>query len=428
MIQRFSTALALVFTLLVMGLPTAAAQTGYTLTIVKTDGQDSNAGQPVAGVPFQANQLIGMPPTSPEELSRLTQEDISVLTDASPYPMGPAIVAETNAEGLAVFPGLAPGVYLVREQPYRVGNINYLQATPFLVSISADEVVRPKNQSLPAVKETDKFCVTNEDPATFTITTGIPEPDKNGVLHQYAIVDPIDSRMSYLGNLRVSIAGHGEQELQEDVDYRHSFDQQSASVIVQFTDAGLEKLAAARAGHPETRVVTTFEATVADATAMGEIVPNTAFVIPDGWGFDLMRHVYTPISSQPKFSFQQAVYPLPENKVPDPQRLDAVAIATNPIVICKCEPGQPQPEMPGLPGWPILIGIWGSSAGSSSSAPVKGSSEPTAQPQRGLPRLSKGLASTGASVLGVALVAALLALLGWILLGGRRRSEEEEER
>lgn len=430
MIARLSTALAFVFTLLVMGLPTAGAQTGYTLTIQKTDGNGSDQGQPVAGVPFQINQLLDMAPTSPDQLSRMTQENIAVLTDASPFPMGPAVTVKTNNDGLAIFTGLAPGVYLVREQPYRIGNVDYLQATPFLVSVSGDQAVRPKNQSLPVMKETNKFCVTNDDPALFTITTGIPEPDRNGVLHQYAIVDPIDSRLSYLGNLSVAIVGHGDQVLAEGTDYTHNFDQASNSVIVQFTEVGLLKLASARSGHPETRVVTTMNATVNDWATAGDIIPNTAFLIPDGWGFDLMRRAYTPVTTRGTAVFKPAVYPMPNNKVQDPQHLDSVAIASNPVVICECNPGQIQPEMPGMPGWPIMLGIWGSSAvGSSAQEPITGAPTPTPSvvAQHRLPALPKGLASTGASAIGVIAVAVLLGIFGWLLIGKRRRDEEEEE-
>lgn len=446
--------LAMLFALFVtlLGVTPAVAQTPYSLTILKTDGVGQESGIPIEGVPFQINRLLDLPPTPQAELATMVQQNIAVLTDASPHPMGPALAAITDEEGLARFNNLEPGVYLVREQAYRIGNTDYLQSTPFLVSVpevgenqTNDVLIRTKNQPLPVVKETDKFCVDNNDPARLTITTGVPEPDKNGELHQYAVVDPIDSRMKYLGNLQVSIAGNGAQELSEGTDYRYSFDDSSDSVIIQFTDSGLSKLAAARHGHPETRVVTSFDATVQDWVAVGEIVPNTAYLIPDGWGFDLKSHVYTPISAREYFAghkssvqFVPAVYPMPENKVQDPQRLDAISIPSNPVAICRCLPGQNPPPLPGLPGWPILIGVWGSSqlssGGGQTNAGAPGVSAPaspaeTPVPRAVLPGLSlpqTGLASTGASVIGVIVLAVVLGALGWLLLGKRRKGAEEE--
>lgn len=442
--------------------PQALAQGEYGLTLVKTDGVGEQQGTPVPGVAFQINRVEGIPLDSQAALNDLVKRDVRVLTDESPYAMGPSIYATTDAQGAATFSNLEAGVYLVRELPYRIGNTDYIAATPLLISVpefgstERDRKIRPKNQPLPVAKQTDKFCVTENDLALFTITTGIPEPDKNGKLHQYAIVDPLDERLGYHGNLTVEIIGHKPQTLTKGADYTEEFDATSRSVIVQLTEAGLAKLADARSGHPETYVVTKFNSTVNQFAGVGEVIPNKAYLIPDGWGFDLKSHVYKPItfgeaigdqivpalggSARPAFVFASrrivlAEMPLPNNVVPDPNKLDAVAIPSNPVYVCRCYPGQPSPELPGMPGGPLIplligLGIAGSSHGSSELSSGSNShpsgapqvSEGTGQEIKKI--LSKGLASTGANVLWIAVLAAFLALVGWLLVGRRRRDED----
>ncbi|QMV84638.1 SpaH/EbpB family LPXTG-anchored major pilin [Corynebacterium hindlerae] len=441
MSRRLACFFALVFALL--GAAPAIAQGNYTLTVVKTDGIGQEYGAPVSGVPFQINQLLDMPPTQQAQLAEMAQQNIAVLTDDSPHPMGPATTVVTNSEGVARFVGLAPGVYLVREQPYRVGNVDYIEATPFLVSVPAigeratnDVVIRPKNQPLPVYKETDKFCVTENDPARLQVVTGVPAPDRDGVLHQYAIVDPIDPRMKYLGNLEVKIQGQQDLLLVVDTDYSFAFDDTTNSVLVQFTEAGLAKLAAARSDHPETRVITSFDATVHDWVAVGEVVPNTAYLIPDGWGFDLKPQAFRPIwwvtptetaPVRPTLTFQQALFPLPDKKVDSLSGLDSVAIPSNPVAICKCLPGQVPPPFPGIPGGPALPITPRPAEPGSSVAQPPATTPSQADRQPLLPRL--GLALTGANVLWAIVSAALLAIAGWalFLLGKRKRERSDAE-
>ncbi|MDU0479852.1 SpaH/EbpB family LPXTG-anchored major pilin [Staphylococcus chromogenes] len=464
--HKVASCLMLIAALFLAGAPAATAQESYSLSIQKTDGQGETVGKLIPGVTFKINRLLDLSPMTQAELADLTKKDISILTDSSPYPMGPELTMATNEQGIAKFSNLEPGVYLVREMAYRIGNVDYLQATPFLVSVPEvgigarnDVLVRTKNQPLPVAKQTDKFCVEQNDPALFTITTGVPEPDVTGRLYQYAIVDPLDPRVEYRGSLSVAIEGNGAQPLAEGTDYRRSWDEETRSIIIQFTESGLEKLAAARTGHPDTRVVTKFEATVQDWASIGDVVPNTAFLIPDGWGFDLKSHIYRPVggvyrgtvtfafadgatSRQVKPQFKPVLMPLPDNKVDDVKNLDAVSIPSNPVAICKCFPGQVVPPLPGIPGGPALpilssLGVAGSSLSSDGSqqqervtgAPTTQAAAPSAKSALDQVRRKVGLASTGANVWWLVLGAVVLALVGWwLIVAVRRRNKDSEEK
>lgn len=432
-LSRLPRVILVVLLSVVMGVSQAgvvSAQTTGSLTVLRM--KNENSEEPLAGVPIMINQVLGMEPTSQDELATLAKQEPDLLKGEPADRFGPSTTAFTNGRGEALFRGLERGVYLVRENPSRIGNVAYLTASSFLVSVPTvagglediDVVVQTKVQPVDITLHADKTVVRPGDDVLLWSDAGVPEVDVAGLLHQYSVVHALDRLLTFRRLASVRITGGGEDlVLVEGTDYTvtvrpaaagGAFDEGTTLVGVTFTPEGLAKLAARRAGNPGTRVVTDIEATVKDSAKAGNPLSNQAFLLPDGreerWG-DLNKG---PIESE---------------------EVELIVIDDVP------------PEPSSIPWWLFLPWlVWGIGEGASSNGsstgeqvPGEGSAESagSGQSQAGTDSgqaagrgsgstLREYLASTGASVLWLIALALAAVILGLFLIARERRREGQE--
>lgn len=426
LVATLASALALLASVIAM--PSAEAQeaTG-TLTILKHVGEGEfeklGTPQPLAGVTFRVDKLKDITPQSQQELGQLVQKNPYLLTNEKQYFEDPAVNAQaiTGADGRATFDSLPTGVYLVQELPYRTGNIQYSAITPFLVSIpdgpgNRNVEVKAKNQPITA----EKFAKVEQTDAgnivTFNIRTEVPAPDTRGKLYQMIIQDDLDQRLSLAGLPIVTIAnGIESQRLEENIDYSFRHDPVAHEISVELTEEGLKKLAAVRQGHPEAQLEVAIATKLQEGLPAGTVINNTAFAFPDGWPTEVLSNdltngiptneasiivhggVITPQPPAP--TAPMVLWPIfPAHAWPD----------FKPCPNCQVAPAVNHPAQPGLIDQ-IINKVTG----------AKGEDQ-------NKPRLER-LANTGASVIGVAIVAILALLIGWWLLIWRRTKNKDED-
>lgn len=428
--------------------PGANAQDTGSLTVLRMKGD--NLDIPVVGVPIMINQVLGMDATSQDELAELAQNDPALLKGEPAERFGPQTIVRTNADGQATFRHLERGVYLVRENPSRIGNDNYLTATAFLVSVPTvvggaedlDVVVQTKIQPVDIWLHANKSIVRPGEDVLFWSDAGVPDVDASGMLYQYSVVHAFDPLLTIHRVARVRITGDdGDLVLAEGDDYTVKirpagasstvgFDQGAAPVFqnalyvpgetseahmanaafrsgttlagVTFTATGLEKLAARRAGNPETRVVTDIETSVKNSARPRDRLYNQAYVIPDGWDDRWDELAGDDIES---------------NVV----RLRVVDTTT----------GNPDGSSPGGPWWPWGPGDGSTVDGESPEGQAPAGTHSSDVGGEGNARnpgdiLRDSLASTGASVLWLIALALLAVLLGLFLIVRERRREDAE--
>lgn len=189
-------------------------------------------------------------------------------------------------EGEATFSGIPVGVYVVTEQP-RDG---FSTSAPFLVSLPYSDgqtgkweytrTVYPKNQLLRPNKQVDAQGATLGSNMKYTINTPIPAGD----LSKLKITDQLKPQLSLVtGNgdggpaPKVSFsAGNGTPTEMATDDY--TLRTENNTLVVEFTEQGLSKLAEQRNGQPNLQVHVEFYAKVVSLPGPGESITNTAEV------------------------------------------------------------------------------------------------------------------------------------------------------
>ena len=276
-----------------------AAETG-TLTIKKILGDPQlQDGQTHSGAPTgDANWLEGAQFKIERLTLDLTQQEgwrkLNSLVknpgevageerhNDQPYPAP----VTTNAQGEAIFSELPVGVYYVTELP-RDG---YSASAPFLVSLPYSDgntgkweytrTVYPKNQELRPNKQVDAQGATLGSNMKYTINTPIPAGD----LSKLKITDQLKPQLSLVtGNgdggpaPKVSFsAGNGTPTEMATDDY--TLRTENNTLVVEFTEQGLSKLAEQRNGQPNLQVHVEFYAKVVSLPGPGESITNTAEV------------------------------------------------------------------------------------------------------------------------------------------------------
>lgn len=404
----------------ILGSGSVAAQSAGSLTVMRSDGSETPA--PVAGVPLTVNRVKGLEPTTQEVLAGMVQDNPDLLRAEPADYFGPTVTAYTGADGAAVFRGLERGVYLVREAPSRVGNVAYLTASAFLVSVPSveaeadnpDVVIQTKVQPVDITLHTDKSVIRPGESVLFWSLASVPDVDIDGRLFQFSVIHAFDPLLNVLRVARVRITGaDGDLILTEGVDYtveiraaatNGTFAKGTTLVGVTFTPEGLKKLAARRAADPSTRVVTDIDTTVSASAKDGDRLYNRAYVLPDGWDRRWDELGADDIESN-----------LVQLQVADFAPSDPDGSSHGPWWPwwpwwMTSESGQPDTEV----GEPIDTspGSWNQSDESGASGPVD--------------RVRASLASTGASVVWLVVIASLSLFVGLILIGRQRRRNEEE--
>lgn len=190
----------------------------------------------------------------------------------------------TDASGTAKFDGLLVGLYKVTEVP--VQGSKYTVGSPFLVtipmtqedgSINYNPTVSPKNQLIQPKKTSTNNNANVGDNIGYTITAPVPagDVDKSGArtLPKLQVTDDLSEYLKYASTPdQVSVAAKG-VDLVRGEDYTVQIS--GKNLTVDFTDSGLQKLAQARADHPDLAVEIKFDAEVVRIPANGQIT-NTA--------------------------------------------------------------------------------------------------------------------------------------------------------
>ncbi|MFJ2534611.1 SpaH/EbpB family LPXTG-anchored major pilin [Microbacterium maritypicum] len=263
--------------------PDAAAELPSNGTQVDTTGLT-----PLAGVDFTLTQVTDIDLSTNAGWVAASQlsgsfdaSDAEGSITAAGHALGTGSTQTTSVAGTAAFTGLPVGLYLVEETGYPAG---VTPAAPFLVTVPLtdpnnqntwlyDVHVYPKNAVTTAQKTvSDAASIELGDTVTWTITADIPNVDP---IDGYKIVDPLDDKLTYVGTTvtlsdgTALVAG----------DYTVTHDAATNAVTVEFTAAGLVKIAA----NMTASVVVAIDTTV---NAVGEIA-NQALVYPNAASFDI---------------------------------------------------------------------------------------------------------------------------------------------
>ena len=186
----------------------------------------------------------------------------------------------TNPQGLAQFPGLEIGLYLVVESDTGAPDTKVvLGSRPFLVTLpyntdnewNYDVHVYPKN-SLAGIEKTVKDDVNTAgylgQDVTWTVTTDVPRQGENVQINSYVITDTLPAGLTHVST---SMALDNGENIEQGTDVNCT-----TTVTCTFTSNGLAKLNA----NPGQKVITTIVTRVTDvtsATADG-VFTNTAKV------------------------------------------------------------------------------------------------------------------------------------------------------
>lgn len=249
---------------------------------------DATGLTPLAGVTFEVQQVTDIDLST--NAGWVAASQLSGSFDASDaegsitgagHTLGAASSQVTTAAGTAAFTGLPVGLYLVQETAYPAG---VTPSAPFLITVPLtdpnnqntwlyDVHVYPKNAVTAAEKTvSDADSIALGDVVTWTITADIPNVD---VIDGYKIVDQLDSKLDLLST---SVELSGGRVLLP-ADHTVTFDAATNTVTVEFTPAGLLKLAA----NSDVSVVVTLDTVV---NTVGEI-SNQALVYPNAASFDI---------------------------------------------------------------------------------------------------------------------------------------------
>lgn len=383
-------------------LPRAMAATN-TLVLDKHAGEGTTAGQPLAGIDFKVNRILDVDATSAEQLNALVAEQPAVLTDDPGHPLGTDVLLTTDADGRATATGLPDGVYLVRELPSRTGDVAWSVATPFLVALPTSSgnrspVVSLKDQPLGVDVTLSPTEVVPGEQVRVTITGQVPAPDVRGRLYRYVMVTRLDDNLPFEQMGQVSITGaFGTQLLDPATDWTWRVDAATGAVAVELTPAGLAKLAALRAGHPEVRVVVTMVARAASGAAGRQLTVMTN-LFTDGW----------PVPADLALAWADGA---------------AVAEATVRVVPAACPDCAPSPSQAPAPSATPCPTCTLAPATPCPTCQAPAPAVPSAAPRAPW----RGLAGTGAVVtpLALAVGAGLVGTGLWLLLARRRRDDDE---
>ena len=264
------------------------------LTIHKQEGDPGDATGNVAGTDFTIErvQMSNALNTAAgwEEAGKIVAAGADNATLDTSFT---AQTQTTDAEGTAKFDNLKVGIYKVTEKT----NGNYTVAAPFLVTLPLTQdgalnynpTVSPKNQKLDPTKAADDANANIGDQITYTIKAPVPAGDvlQDGTrtISQFKISDDLQKELSYVADsAQVSLTGATDNTL-ADGDYTIANDGQN--LTVEFTQAGLQRLAALRADNPGLTAQVVFKAKVNAIPANGQInntanvyVPNRTDPIP----------------------------------------------------------------------------------------------------------------------------------------------------
>lgn len=246
------------------------------------DGWFGTTAKPLEGISFTYYKV--------DDLDAVSGLDTPDKMEAAGYGEGTE-VGPTKEDGTVTLDQLENGKYWVVENPNSL--VTSSKAVPFGLELPFTNAagdgyletiyVYPKNtvtREEPEIeKEVDK--VENEIGEVHTWTVGIDVPEGVGSYEELGFIDEIDSRLDWVGNVKVQIPGG--DELIEGTHYTVNYDaggtgiyapQEGKSITgtltVEFEKAGLAFLEAEGAS----RVETSFDTKINDTAEVNEAIPN----------------------------------------------------------------------------------------------------------------------------------------------------------
>lgn len=232
--------------------------------------------QPITGLNFSTNAGL-------EEAATLTPDNVKDR-------LGEAKTATTNAAGQIAFEDLDVGAYLLTETDSVAADGKvYRAAAPSIVFVPTTDPanenrwltdadgdyavwVYPKNS-----EDSNKKSVVDLDQqagemVTFSVDASIPASSEGNKLQYFGFFDEVDPALSITGaDANVTLKA-GDTTLVNGEDFQYWVDGQKLTVAA--TEAGLAKIAAAKAADSTAKAVMTFDAKVNYAA----VVPNQAVV------------------------------------------------------------------------------------------------------------------------------------------------------
>ncbi|MCS4492310.1 isopeptide-forming domain-containing fimbrial protein [Corynebacterium sp. ES2715-CONJ3] len=266
----------------------AHAQAPRHLQIVKTFANPTQRTDGVVGpeqligATFTIRQLFGLGELDPSQLNDLILQRPELLTSDPQVNTGPVMHARTDDNGVALFSGLEPGIYQVREDARRMGDTPELVSTPFLVIVDQPSTaVRTKIQPPSVTKRADRETADWGETIAYSITAQVPPVDSNGQLHRVEFFDSLDTNLDFEGIDTIVVENLDGSVRLEANDYRTSVE--ANEVSISLSDAGLTTISRLRAGHPETTVNISFRARVKAPLFPGTKISNTIYASADGY-------------------------------------------------------------------------------------------------------------------------------------------------
>ena len=361
-----------------------------------------------------------------------------------------------TADGKATFRGVKPGIYLIDIADNPGSQAPSVSYAPFVISITGDgeeHRVELKAQVLnvsisprtSCLDSTDHFAVAPGGVVEYEISAATPNTSTDGSIGHYRLTTELSDKhgaqeddtysaqpepATYVDVESVRIVGVG-KVLELDAK-SYTVEKKNGSATIELKKEALDKLAQLRELDPKTEVKVTLRSR-ARHDATGELRATTTLATD---GMDAQRSEVEASASTnvPIYKFESC-FPPSESSTTTSKPTPAVTQHTEPEPSASAPstsrpsaepeesgPSQPRPDRPSnIPGFP--------------TTPDEDGHTGPLTPQEGDPDISDeprehggivgSLASTGASVIGVTVLAVLLILAGIILLIRRRDDEED---
>lgn len=193
----------------------------------------------------------------------------------------------TGSDGTVKFDNLKVGLYRVTEMT----NGDYTVAAPFLVTlpltqedgtINYNPTITPKNQLINPTKAVSDTNKNVGDTVTYTVKAPVPAgdvlQDGSRTISDYRIEDQVPEAFTLNdGSAEVTLLNSTETLAEGDYTVTYA----NNRLVVNFTEAGREKLANLRKDNPELQVQVVFGATVKSIPANGTVVNTAEVFVPN---------------------------------------------------------------------------------------------------------------------------------------------------
>lgn len=308
----------------------------------------------------------------------------------------PTPITLYSSSDMVQFTDLPAGTYTIREQATRTGDIARATIAPVKVTIPRDGLfdvlILPKPQPLTLILSADITRINPGSTFSYSLDGAIPYTDANGELHRYVLKNALPEGLTLTGDssMRLHIGARTIFPTEGDhyiITTQGDAGRGDSIITVAFTPAGLALLAHKREEHADAVVSFTFGVRASKDLRPGSYVFNTAYLYPDGYPEHGEDAVISNEHSLPVVSSGDPTFPLIPGAPGSPEK---------PGGSTTTRPGSPQKN-------PVLT-------------PIATPDSPLASGPSERPEPRQPLASTGANVLGILVLGALLSIIGITLL------------